>query len=71
MDAAGCRHRPKQARAARPVRSTPSAELTEAKRRLNGWTNHAELAEYVIAELRQKLANHRPVLTVRAGLGLA
>jgi hypothetical protein len=46
-------------------------ELTEAQRRLKGWTNHAELAKYVIAELRQKLANHRPGSDCPAGLGLA
>ena len=32
--------------------------LAAAQRRLKGWATHAELAEHVIVELREKLADH-------------
>jgi hypothetical protein len=60
MDAEGCRHRPETSTRcpACEIDALPR-KLTEAQRRLKGWTNHAELAEYVIVEVRQKLVNHR------------
>lgn len=59
MDTAGCHHRPETGTPC-PACEVDALrrELTEARHRLKGWTNHAELAEHVIAELRQKLANH-------------
>jgi chromosome segregation ATPase len=59
MDAAGCHHRPETNRLCRACEiDALRRELTETQRRLKGWTNHAELATHVIAELREKLASH-------------
>jgi len=59
MNATGCHHRPETSTLC------PACEidalrrnLAAAQRRLKGWATHAELAEHVIAELREKLADH-------------
>ena len=59
MNAAGCHHRPETSMLC------PACEidalrrnLAAAQRRLKGWATHAELAEHVIVELREKLADH-------------
>jgi predicted nucleic acid-binding Zn-ribbon protein len=59
MDAAGCHHRSETGTSCPACEiDALRRELTEAQSRLKGWTNHAELAEHVIAELRLKLADH-------------
>jgi len=59
MNATGCPHRPETSTLC------PACEidalrrnLAAAQRRLKGWATHAELAEHVIVELREKLADH-------------
>jgi len=59
MNATGCHHRPETSTLC------PACEidalrrnLAAAQRRLKGWATHAELAEHVIVELREKLADH-------------
>ena len=59
MNAAGCHHRPETSTLCPACEiEALRRDLTEAQRRLKGWANHAELAEHVIAELREKLADH-------------
>jgi hypothetical protein len=67
MDADGCRHLPETdlrcpaceiEALRRELTETQLRLQAETQLRLRGWTNHAELAEHVIMELRQKLANH-------------
>jgi predicted nucleic acid-binding Zn-ribbon protein len=59
MNAIGCRHRPETSTLCPACEiDALRRDLSEAQRRLKGWANHAEVAEHVIMELREKLADH-------------
>jgi len=59
MNVTGCHHRPETSMLCPACEiDALRRDLREAQRRLKGWANHAELAEHVIAELREKLADH-------------